>query len=146
MFTPIPKAKDTKQDYENTRSPPARTCSQSYDAGTSLNLKKNPNWDPNTDPVRHQYAGRLGLQVSQDTIKAQRQVLTSSGPDANALNYERHRHQPLSPGQGHRPSWSGQAPRRAPSRCTMDTRKIPLEVRKPSPRRSRTTVIARPPV
>ena len=65
MFTPIPKAKDTKQDYKNH---PLATGPYMFDptsAGTSLTLKKNPNWDPNTDPVRHQYAGRVRLQVGR---------------------------------------------------------------------------------
>ena len=35
-FSPIPKAKDTKQNYRTTRSPPGRTCSSPSRQGTKL--------------------------------------------------------------------------------------------------------------
>ena len=30
-----------------------------YDQTTKLTLKKNPNWDPKTDPIRHQYVDKI---------------------------------------------------------------------------------------
>ena len=101
-----------------------------YTPGTELKLKKNPNWDPNTDPVRHQYPDAWDFKWGQDDVKTQQQVLASNGPDANALNYG-NIDAPLIPqvnGDKKAQLVKGDGP------CTivvqMDTRKIPLEVRK----------------
>jgi peptide/nickel transport system substrate-binding protein len=88
MFTPIPKAKDTKQDYKNH---PLSTGPYSFDqyvAGTSLTLKKNPNWDPNTDAVRHQYADAWSFKWGGELVALQQKVLNSAGDDANSLAYD----------------------------------------------------------
>ncbi len=128
MFTPIPQAKDTKQDYRNHPLATGPYMFSEYVAGTSLTLSKNPNWDPNTDPVRHQYVDAWDFKFSQDLIKAQRQVLASSGPDANAMNYTNLDVSLL-------PEVKDQSQLvKGPGPCTitypMDTRKIPLEIRK----------------
>ncbi len=88
MFTPIPKAKDTKQNYEKNPMATGPYMVAAYSPGVQLKLTKNPNWDPNTDPVRHQYLDGFDFKFGQDLIKAQRQVLKSTGKDASALNYE----------------------------------------------------------
>jgi peptide/nickel transport system substrate-binding protein len=130
MFTPIPKAKDTKQEYKNH---PLATGPYQFDtfaAGSSLTLKKNPNWDPNTDAVRHQYADAWSFKWGGETVKTQQQVLNSAGPDANALQYDELDASliPQLTGDKKNQLIQGDSP------CTyvlaLDTRKIPLEVRK----------------
>ena len=103
-----------------------------YTPGTELELKKNPNWDPNTDPARHQYAGRLPLQVGRRHHQ---------DPAADPRQQRRRRHQ-RSTGTPIDSSLIPQVDRReegpvrsqGPSSCTalvnLDTRKIPLQVRK----------------
>jgi peptide/nickel transport system substrate-binding protein len=88
MFTPIPKAKDTKQDYKNHPLSTGPYMFDQYVAGTSLSLKKNPNWDPNTDPVRHQYADAWNFKWGGELVTTQQKVLNSSGDDANSLQYD----------------------------------------------------------
>jgi peptide/nickel transport system substrate-binding protein len=88
MFTPIPKAKDTKQDYKNHPLSTGPYMFDQYVAGTSLTLKKNPNWDPNTDPVRHAYADAWSFKWGGELVSTQQKVLNSNGDDANALQYE----------------------------------------------------------
>lgn len=130
MFTPIPKAKDTKQDYKNKPLATGPYAFDTYTAGTQLKLKKNPNWDPNTDPVRHQYADAWDFKWGGDAVKGQQQVLNSAGPDANAISYDVLDASliPQITGDKKAQLVQGEAP------CTivtqMDTRKIPLEVRK----------------
>jgi peptide/nickel transport system substrate-binding protein len=128
MFTPIPKAKDTKKTYEQRPLATGPYKVDSYTPGTQLKLSKNENWDPNTDPVRHQYVDGWDFKFAQDTIKAQRQVLLSSGPDANALNYSNLDVSLLPEIKDQSQLVKGSSP------CTitypMDSRKIPLEVRK----------------
>ena len=88
MFTPIPKAKDTKQDYKNHPLSTGPYMFDQYVAGTSLTLKKNPNWDPNTDPVRHAYADSWSFKWGGELVSTQQKVLNSSGDDANSLQYQ----------------------------------------------------------
>jgi peptide/nickel transport system substrate-binding protein len=88
MFTPIPQLKDTKQDYRNHPLATGPYMFSEYVAGTSLTLKKNPNWDPNTDPVRHQYVDGWNFRWGADTVSTQQRVLNSAGADANSMQAE----------------------------------------------------------
>ena len=88
MFTPIPKAKDNKQDYKNHPLSTGPYMFDQYVAGTSLTLKKNPNWDPNTDPVRHAYADTWTFKWGGELVSTQQKVLNSAGDDANAIQYQ----------------------------------------------------------
>ncbi len=132
MFTPIPKAKDTKAEYGNNPMATGPYQFDGYTPGTELKLKKNTNWTADTDPVRHQYADAWHFKWGDDEVKTQQQVLNSNGADANALNYgnidaslipeiEKSADKKKQLIQGDSP-------------CTivwqMDTRKIPLDVRK----------------
>jgi len=87
-FTPIPKAKDTKQDYKNHPIATGPYMFDQYVAGTSLTLKKNPNWDPSTDPARHQYADAWSFKWGGELVTLQQKVLNSAGDDANSLAYD----------------------------------------------------------
>ncbi len=88
MFTPIPQAKDTKQDYKNHPLSTGPYMFDQYTPGSSLTLKKNPNWVAATDPVRHQYVDGWKFTWGGEIVKTQQQVLNSNGPDASAIEYE----------------------------------------------------------
>ncbi|MFC7247521.1 ABC transporter substrate-binding protein [Catellatospora aurea] len=128
-FTPIPKAKDTKENYKNNPLATGPYQFSAYTPGSSLKLKRNEHWDAASDPVRHQYVDGWDFQWGGEDVKTQQQVLNSSGPDANALNYA-NVDATLIPQlmQKKTQLLQGESP------CTivtqMDTRKIPLEVRK----------------
>ncbi|MGW5190144.1 ABC transporter substrate-binding protein [Kribbella sp. NPDC004138] len=127
MFTPIPQAKDTKKSYDLKPMTTGPYQVDSYTPGSELKLKKNPNWDPNTDPVRYQYPDAFDFKFGQDTLKVQRQVLASNGPDANALNYSDLDSSLVPEVKDQSQLVTGPQP------CTtvwgLDTRKIPMEVR-----------------
>ncbi|GAA1256924.1 peptide/nickel transport system substrate-binding protein [Oryzihumus leptocrescens] len=130
MFTPIPKAKDTKQKYEQNPMTTGPYMWQSYNPGAELKLVKNPNWDASTDPVRHQYVDAWDFKWGGDAIKSQQQVLASQGPDAAAVEYDNVDASvvPQLTGDKKAQLLQGDSP------CTiveqMDSRKIPLDVRK----------------
>lgn len=86
-FTPIPQAKDTKQDYQNHPLSTGPYMFDSFTAGAELKLKKNPNWDPATDPVRHQYPDAWDFKWGQDDVKTQQAILAGGAADQNALGY-----------------------------------------------------------
>jgi peptide/nickel transport system substrate-binding protein len=130
MFTPIPKAKDNKQDYKNHPLATGPYMFDTYQAGTSLTLKKNPNWDANTDPARHQYADAFDFKWGGDAVKLQQAALNSAGNDANAINYDELDSSLIPQITGDKKAQLVQGQ----SSCTvvvqMNSQKIPLEVRK----------------
>jgi peptide/nickel transport system substrate-binding protein len=130
MFGPIPQAKDTKDNYKNKWLSTGPYMIDSYTPGTELKLKKNPNWDANTDPVRHQYADAWDFKWGVDDIANQKQVMASVGADATSLNYGDVDASLVQDLTGDKKSQLVQGD----SPCTivlqLDTRKIPLEVRK----------------
>jgi peptide/nickel transport system substrate-binding protein len=128
MFTPIPQAADTKKEYELKPKSTGPYKLASLTPGSELKLVKNENWDPNTDPVRHQYVDGFNFKFAQDTIKVQRQVLASSGVDANALNYSNLDASLLNEVKDQSQIIKGATP--CVITYTMDSRRIPLEVRK----------------
>ena len=128
LFAPMPKGKDTQKNYEQHPMSTGPYMVQSYNPGSELKLVKNPQWDPATDPVRHQYVEGFDFKFGQDTIKAQRQVLVSSGPDANAVNYSNLDTTLLPEVKDQSQLITGQSP--CTNMYTMDTQKIPLDVRK----------------
>jgi peptide/nickel transport system substrate-binding protein len=130
MFGPIPQAKDTKDNYKNKWLSTGPYSLDTYTPGTELKLKKNQNWDANTDPVRHQYADAWVFKWGVDDVTNQKQVLNSVGPDATSINYGNIDASLIPDITGDKKSQliQGDSP------CTivfqLDARKIPLEVRK----------------
>jgi len=130
MFTPIPKDKDTKENYQNNPLATGPYQFDGYTAGAELKLKKNPNWDPATDPVRHQYADAWDFKWGVDDVKSQQQVLNSAGPDAMSLNYGNVDGTLLPQVTGDKMKQLVQGDSPCNIVVNMDTRKMPLEVRK----------------
>ena len=86
-FAPIPKAKDTRDDYGNHPLATGPYKFGSYDPGKKLVLVKNPAWDPKTDPNRHQYVDQMVFDFGLDTNEVQRRVIADRGEDQTALTY-----------------------------------------------------------
>jgi peptide/nickel transport system substrate-binding protein len=128
MFTPIPKLKDARRTYDLHPMSTGPYQVASYTPGSELRLTTNPYWDPATDPVRHQYVDGFDIRFGQDTIKAQRQVLASSGLDANALNYSDIDASLLPEVKDQSQIVKGPQP--CTNLFTLDTRKIPLDIRR----------------
>jgi peptide/nickel transport system substrate-binding protein len=130
MFTPIPKAKDTKLEYQNKPLATGPYMYDSYTPGSELKLKKNPNWDASTDPVRHQYADSWDFKWGVDDVKNQQQVLNSAGPDATAINYGNIDATLIPQITGEKKSQLVQGDSPCTIVFSMDSRKIPLDIRK----------------
>jgi peptide/nickel transport system substrate-binding protein len=130
LFTPIPQAKDTKANYKNHPLSTGPYMFSTYTAGSELKLVKNPNWDPSTDAVRHQYADVWDFKWGTEIVKAQQATLNSNGPDADTVEYDEVDSSLIPQLNGAKSSQllQGQEP------CTevvqLDSRKIPLPVRK----------------
>ena len=59
-----------------------------YQPGVSLTLVKNPEWNPATDPGRHQYVDRWEMKFTEDTPKIDQIMLADTGSAQTTLTYD----------------------------------------------------------
>jgi peptide/nickel transport system substrate-binding protein len=87
--TPVPKAKydGTRYEADFVASGPYMRDGV-YDQTTKLTLKKNPYWDPKTDPIRHQYADKFVFDFNGgDRNQMTQRMIADQGDDQFALAY-----------------------------------------------------------
>ena len=84
--TPIPVATDNGQAHEAdfVASGPYKRQG-TYDQQTKLTLVKNSNWDPKTDPIRHQYADQWNFDFTPDRDAQTQRVMADQGADQGAV-------------------------------------------------------------
>ncbi len=59
-----------------------------YTPEKSLTLVKNPNWDPNTDPGRHQYVDKWDMKFDVPSAKVDQISLNDTGDGQTSLTYD----------------------------------------------------------
>jgi peptide/nickel transport system substrate-binding protein len=59
-----------------------------YTPEKSLTLVKNPNWDPNTDPGRHQYPDKYDMKFDVPSAKVDQISLNDEGVGQTSLTYD----------------------------------------------------------
>jgi peptide/nickel transport system substrate-binding protein len=59
-----------------------------YTPGQTLTLVKNTQWDPNTDPGRHQYVNGFKMNFTTDSTKIDQTILGNSGAGQTTLSYD----------------------------------------------------------
>ncbi len=59
-----------------------------YTPEKSLTLVKNPNWDPTTDPGRHQYVDEWDMQFDVPSAKVDQILLSDTGEGKTTLTYD----------------------------------------------------------
>lgn len=84
--TPVPQAKDTKDKYDDTWVATGPYKRESLKKDQQLILVKNPNWDPKTDPIRHQYVDSFKLDYTQNQSQQTQRIMADQGDDQTALN------------------------------------------------------------
>jgi len=129
--SPIPKAKETKnRDYGNTALSTGPYMIKSFTQGTELTLVRNPNWDAKTDAARTAYVDSYVFKFGQDSIKVQQGILASNGPDATTLNWDAVDASLADQVTGAKANQFINGQSSCVIAVNMDSRKIPLEVRK----------------
>jgi peptide/nickel transport system substrate-binding protein len=88
VFTGIPQAKDTKEEYGNHPLATGPYMFEDYKPGSSLTLVKNPNWDPATDPGRIQAVDKWVFKFGEDTAKIENTILTDTGDAQTTMSYD----------------------------------------------------------
>ncbi|MBW8732330.1 MAG: ABC transporter substrate-binding protein, partial [Terrabacter sp.] len=130
QFTPIPEAKDKKADYQLHPLAPGSYMFDKYTPGTELVLKRNPNWDPATDPARHNYPDGFHFKWGVDVIKTQTAILASNGDDATSLNWDAIDSSLIPQIEGDKKAQFEEGPSSCVLMVNLDARKIPIETRK----------------
>jgi peptide/nickel transport system substrate-binding protein len=87
MTAPVPRAKDTKLDYDNRPFASGPYKIAAYQRGQRLVLVKNEHWDPASDPIRHQYPDTIQFGFGQSNIQINERIIASSGADAATLTW-----------------------------------------------------------
>lgn len=84
-ITAIQKSADTKEKYNDHPVSNGPYKIASYEKDKSLKLVKNPNWDPKTDPIRHQYVDSWEFELSIANPLLTQRLIAGNGDDKNAL-------------------------------------------------------------
>ena len=95
-----------------------------------MTLVRNPNWDPKTDPARTAYVDSYSFKFGQDFLKVQQGILASNGPDATTLNWDGIDSSLADMVTGAKASQFINGQSSCVVAVNMDSRKMPLEVRK----------------
>lgn len=82
---PVPEDADTKEAYGSRPVASGPYKIENYTAGTSLDLVRNENWDPATDPNRPAYPDRFHLELNVDAPVAGERLIKGDGDDASAI-------------------------------------------------------------
>ena len=88
VFTAIPQAKDTREEYGNHPLATGPYMFSDYKPGSSLTLVKNPNWDPATDPGRIQAVDEWVFKFGEDTAKIENTILSDTGDGQTTMSYD----------------------------------------------------------
>jgi len=129
-FSPVPRAKDTKGKYQSDPVTTGPYKIKSYTKGQKLVLVRNTNWDPRTDPVRHAYPDTVQINFSVVDLPSQQRILSNSGVGANSLNIDAIDSSLAGKVTGQQKDQFALGPSSCVYILELDSRKIPLEVRK----------------
>jgi peptide/nickel transport system substrate-binding protein len=87
-FTAIPEDKDNPENYGQKPLATGPYKFDNYQAGSSLSLVKNDQWDPNTDPGRIQMVDGWEFKFAQDTAKLENVIINDNGSAQTTLTYD----------------------------------------------------------
>lgn len=130
MFSPVPKAKDTKTNYQLKWVATGPYKIESYSKGSKLTLVKNTNWDAKSDPSRTQYPDRIVFNFNRDQATTAKAIMADNGSDQTTASYDGVHASVLQQALGSNKDQVATGPSNCVVYVTMDTTTIPLEVRK----------------
>jgi peptide/nickel transport system substrate-binding protein len=82
---PVPKAKDTKLDYDNHPVSSGPYKIQSYERDKQLVMVRNDQWKKDTDPVRPAYPDKVVFDVNLQTETLIQRLINDQGDDQFAV-------------------------------------------------------------
>ncbi|MBL1109835.1 ABC transporter substrate-binding protein [Streptomyces sp. 5-8] len=84
-YAVVPAKGDTKERYEKKPVATGPYKVAENKVGKSLKLVKNPNWDPKTDSVRHQYVDGFDFQFGVTESTQTKRLIADEGDNKNAI-------------------------------------------------------------
>jgi peptide/nickel transport system substrate-binding protein len=84
-FSPVPKAADTGEKYDDKPVSSGPYKIESYDKGSQLTLVRNDNWSKETDDYRGGYPDRIVVKFGLETPVIDQRLIQDSGDDQRAL-------------------------------------------------------------
>jgi peptide/nickel transport system substrate-binding protein len=86
---PVPKAKDTKTNYDNRVFSSGPYKIQTYNRGSSMVLVRNQYWDASSDPIRNAYPDEYDFQLTVTLEAATQRLLADKGEDQQSVSFNR---------------------------------------------------------
>jgi peptide/nickel transport system substrate-binding protein len=84
---PVPKAKDTKTEYDRHVFSSGPYKIKSYQIGNSMVLERNTNWDPNTDPLRTAYPDSFTFTFTLQADQIAERLVADAPADQTFLSW-----------------------------------------------------------
>ena len=84
---PVPAAKDTRDQYDNRPFSSGPYKVKSYQRDALLELERNPNWDPNTDPLRTAYPDAFRFTFGLAAAQIAERLVADAPADQAAMTW-----------------------------------------------------------
>jgi peptide/nickel transport system substrate-binding protein len=84
---PVPKAKDTKGEYDRHPFSSGPYKIKSYQFGNSMVLERNTNWDPNTDPLRTAYPDTYNFTFTLQADQIAERLVADAPADQSTISW-----------------------------------------------------------
>jgi len=87
-FAPVPKAKDTKQQYDLHPIGTGPYKIDSYNRGKQLTLVRNKYWDPNTDPSRWAYPDKIQVKIGFEQAALEQTLIADAATTKTSMSMD----------------------------------------------------------
>lgn len=86
--SPVPAARDTKVAYDNRPFSSGPYKIQTYNRTQKMVLVRNENWDPNSDPVRHNFPDSYVIDFTRTDAQASELLIADAGAAQTSLTFQ----------------------------------------------------------
>ena len=83
----VPKHKDTKEKYDKEPFSSGPYIIKSHTPDKSMELERNPHWDPATDPIRGAYPDKWVFEFGQERLQVTDRFIADAGNDKTAMSF-----------------------------------------------------------
>jgi peptide/nickel transport system substrate-binding protein len=84
---PVPAGKDTRANYDLRPFSSGPYKVKSYERDVALELERNPNWDPKTDPIRNAYPDSIRVTFGLEQAQIAERLVADAPADQAALSW-----------------------------------------------------------
>jgi len=86
-YSIVPKANDTKEKYDKEPVASGPYIIAKHVLDKSMDLERNPNWDPATDPIRGAWPDKWHLEFGYQSLQATDRLLAQAGDDKKTFTF-----------------------------------------------------------